>query len=57
MKLTGPTKEDEMKSLSLALAFGTLVAAGCNTVRGAGQDSERGGQKTQDAADAVQRKM
>jgi len=53
----GPTKEVEMKILMLALAVGTLLAAGCNTVRGAGQDIERGGQKTQDAADAVQRRM
>jgi len=39
----------------LALAFGTLVAAGCNTVHGMGKDIERGGEATQDAADAVQR--
>ena len=46
-----------MKILFSALIFGALLSAGCNTVRGAGQDIERGGQKTQDAADSVQRKM
>ena len=35
--------------------FGTIV--GCNTVHGLGKDIERGGEKTQDAADAVQKKM
>jgi entericidin B len=44
-----------MKILLLALAFGTLLAAGCNTVHGMGKDIERGGEATQDAADAVQR--
>lgn len=44
-----------MKILLLALAFGTLLAAGCNTVHGMGQDIERGGEATQDAAGAVQR--
>jgi entericidin B len=29
----------------------------CNTVHGMGQDIERGGEKTQDAADAVKRRM
>jgi predicted small secreted protein len=56
-RLTGPTKEVEMKILLLALAVGTLLAAGCNTVHGLGRDIERGGEKTQDAADAVQRRM
>ena len=57
MGLISPTKEVEMKILLLALAVGTLLAAGCNTVHGLGRDIERGGEKTQDAADAVQRKM
>jgi predicted small secreted protein len=57
MGLISPTKELEMKILLLALAVGTLLAAGCNTVHGLGRDIERGGEKTQDAADAVQRKM
>jgi len=46
-----------MKILLLALAFGTLLAAGCNTIHGMGQDIERGGEKTQDAADAVKKSM
>ena len=40
----------------LMLVFlGTNVA--CNTVHGLGQDVERAGEKTQDAADAVKKKM
>jgi len=39
---------------SLAVVLGSL---GCNTVHGLGQDIERGGEKTQDAADAVKRRM
>lgn len=37
-----------------------LVMAGagaCNTVRGIGQDVERAGEKTQDAAENVRRRM
>jgi len=30
---------------------------GCNTVHGFGQDVERAGEKTQDAADAVKKKL
>jgi predicted small secreted protein len=30
---------------------------GCNTVRGVGQDVERAGEKTQDAANAVKRRL
>lgn len=45
-------------SLLLACSLaGILASVGCNTVRGAGQDIERGGEKTQDAADAVKRRM
>jgi predicted small secreted protein len=29
----------------------------CNTVHGVGQDVERAGEKTQDAADAVKKKL
>jgi entericidin B len=39
---------------ALAGIFGSL---GCNTVHGLGQDIERGGEKTQDAADSVKRRM
>jgi predicted small secreted protein len=43
--------EVHMKKLSILIAF--LVAGlltGCNTMRGAGQDIERGGEKLQDSA-------
>jgi len=36
--------------LVVLLAFSALVA-GCNTMHGAGQDIERGGEKIQGAAD------
>ena len=36
---------------------GIFASLGCNTVQGLGQDIERGGEKTQDAADAVKRRM
>jgi predicted small secreted protein len=39
---------------SLVGIFGTI---GCNTIHGMGQDIERGGQKTEDAADAVKGRM
>ena len=35
----------------LALAIVALVAAGCNTMAGAGKDIERGGEKMQGAAE------
>lgn len=48
-----------IRSLSFAalllLTLGINLA--CNTVHGVGQDVERAGEKTQDAADAVKRKM
>ena len=48
-----------MRSISLAalmlLLLGMNVA--CNTVHGVGQDIERAGEKTQDAADAVKKKL
>lgn len=34
-----------------------VVLAGCNTVAGAGKDLERGGEKVQDTAKDVQKKM
>ena len=46
-----------------AIIFATLMlvllgaTVACNTVRGFGQDVERAGEKTQDAADAVKRKL
>jgi predicted small secreted protein len=33
------------------------VGAACNTVRGVGQDVERAGEKTQDAAESVRRRL
>ena len=39
----------------MLLLLGTNVA--CNTVHGVGQDIERAGEKTQDAADAVKKKL
>jgi predicted small secreted protein len=42
-------------ALMMLVLLGTNVA--CNTVRGFGQDVERAGEKTQDAADAVKKKL
>jgi predicted small secreted protein len=39
----------------VASSLGSIL--GCNTVHGLGRDIERGGEKTQDAADAVKRRM
>ena len=39
----------------MLLLLGINVA--CNTVHGLGQDVERAGEKTQDAADAVKKKL
>jgi predicted small secreted protein len=38
-----------MKKLSLIVAAFAFVVAGCNTVRGIGQDIERGGEAIQKA--------
>lgn len=45
-----------MLALSVILALGTAMA-GCNTMRGFGRDVERGGERVQDAATDVQKKM
>jgi predicted small secreted protein len=42
-------------TLLMLVLLGTNVA--CNTVHGFGQDVERAGEKTQDAADSVKKKM
>jgi predicted small secreted protein len=42
-------------TLTMLMLVGTNVA--CNTVHGLGQDVERAGEKTQDAADAVKKKL
>jgi len=36
---------------------GVLSSFACNTVHGLGQDIERGGEKTEDAADRVKRRL
>ena len=36
---------------------GILGSFACNTVHGLGQDIERGGEKTEDAADRVKRRL
>jgi predicted small secreted protein len=42
-------------SVLMLLLLGTNIA--CNTVHGLGEDVERAGEKTQDAADAVKRRL
>jgi len=42
---------------ALALIGPVATMTGCNTVAGAGKDIERGGEKIQDGARDVQRKM
>jgi len=42
---------------ALYLTCSLAGSMACNTVHGMGQDIERGGEKTQDAADAVKRRM
>ena len=41
-------------AISLAGIFGSL---GCNTIKGMGRNIERGGEKTQDAAESVRRRL
>lgn len=36
---------------------GILNSFACNTIHGLGEDIERGGEKTQDAADKVKRRL
>jgi predicted small secreted protein len=42
-------------TLMMLVLLGTNVS--CNTVHGVGQDVERAGEKTQEAADAVKKKL
>jgi entericidin B len=42
---------------ALALVFVAAGAVGCNTVRGAGRDIERGGEAIQEGATQVQQDM
>jgi len=48
-----------MRRTIFAVLMVMLVGAtmACNTVRGVGQDVERAGEKTQDAAESVKRRM
>ncbi len=49
-----------MKRKIVAATAALLLAAllaGCNTIHGLGKDIERAGQKTQEAADAVKKKL
>jgi predicted small secreted protein len=54
-------KEGDIDMRSIILATLMLVLLGtnvaCNTVHGFGEDVERAGEKTQDAADRVKKKM
>jgi len=47
------------KNIFMTIVFVGLltVAVGCNTFHGLGKDIERAGEKTQEAADAVKKKM
>ena len=48
-----------MRSIIFAMLAALLLSMNiaCNTIHGAGEDIERAGEKTQDAADNVKRKM
>ena len=50
-----PMRQIIFATLIMLVLLGTNVA--CNTIHGLGQDVERAGEKTQDAANAVKRKM
>jgi len=43
--------------LPLLMVLGSLAVAACNTVHGMGKDIQQGGEATQDAADAVKKKL
>jgi predicted small secreted protein len=55
MKLFKKSFSALLLACSLAAMLGSSF--GCNTVHGLGQDIERGGEKTQDAADSVKRRL
>ena len=46
-----------MKKLTLLVCTAVIVLAGCNTVKGAGQDISRGGQAVSNTATEVQQNM
>jgi len=45
-----------MNKLCCTLAFCLLLSA-CNTINGMGRDLQKGGEKVQEAAQSVQKKM
>lgn len=46
------------KKFSIILtALAAISLSACNTIQGAGKDIERGGEKVQDAAESVKKKM
>ena len=45
------------KILPLLMVLGSLAVAACNTVHGMVKDIQQGGEATQDAADAVKKKL
>ncbi len=49
-------KRFSLLAVTISLA-GILASIGCNTVKGTGRDIERGGEKTQDAAESVRRRL
>ncbi len=49
-------KRVSLLALTISLA-GILGSIGCNTIKGMGRDIERGGEKTQDAAESVRRRL
>ena len=50
-------KENVMKKLVLIACAAVVFLAGCNTVKGAGQDISRGGQAVSKTATEVQQNM
>ncbi len=46
-----------MKAILALIIAASFVLGGCNTIAGAGKDIERGGEKVQDTAKDVQKKM
>jgi len=58
--MLGPPQRHEqgavMNKLCCTLAFCLLLSA-CNTINGMGRDLQKGGEKVQEAAQSVQKKM
>jgi predicted small secreted protein len=45
-----------MKNITFGLLFAVIIGlAGCNTMRGVGQDVQTGGEKLENAADKAQK--